>query len=29
MNTNFLVDGRPTLTVMIQARTPERVFELI
>lgn len=29
MNPNFLVDGRPTLTVMIQARTPERVFELI
>ncbi len=25
----FLVDGRPTLTVMVQGRTPERVIELI
>ncbi len=25
----FLVDGRPTLTVMVQARTPERVLELM
>lgn len=25
----FLVKGRPTLTVMIQAKTPERVSELI
>lgn len=26
---NFLVGERPTLTCMIQARTPERIFELI
>ncbi len=29
INMKFLVEGRPTLTCMIQARTPERVFELI
>ncbi len=29
MSKNFLVDGRPTLTVMCQAKTPERIKELI
>lgn len=29
MKPNFLVEGRPTLTVMVQARTPERTIELI
>ncbi len=26
---NFLIESRPTLTCMIQARTPERIFKLI
>ena len=29
MNCRFLQNHRPTLTMMIQARTPDRVLELI
>ena len=29
MKENFLIENKPTVTMMIQARTPERVLELI